>query len=103
MSVVIVGSLAYDSVQSPAGQVTDALGGSATYGGLSCQFHLNQMNGQQAGLVGVVGTDFHPADRAILVDAGLDDAGLMVAEGATSDGKAPTKAPWAKPKPSPRI
>jgi hypothetical protein len=83
MSVVIVGSLAYDSVQSPAGQVTDALGGSATYGGLSCQFHLNQMNGQQAGLVGVVGTDFHPADRAILVDAGLDDAGLMVAEGAT--------------------
>ena len=38
MSVLIVGSIAYDSVQSPAGSVDRALGGSATYGGLSCQF-----------------------------------------------------------------
>jgi hypothetical protein len=83
MGVVLVGSLAYDSIRSPAGEVKDALGGSATYGGLSCQFHLKRINGQRAGLVGVVGTDFHPEDRAVLVNAGLDDSGLVVTDGAT--------------------
>jgi len=83
MSVLIVGSLAYDSVSSPAGQVVDALGGSATYGGLSCQFHLQRHEGKSAGLVGVVGSDFAEKDRAVLHDAGLDLSGLMVADGET--------------------
>lgn len=83
MSVLIVGSLAYDSVSSPAGQVVDALGGSATYGGLSCQFHLQRLDLAGAGLVGVVGSDFAAKDRSVLEHAGLDLSGLVVAEGET--------------------
>ena len=58
MSVLIVGSIAYDSVQSPAGSVDRALGGSATYGGLSCQFVQEVSEQPSPGLVGVVGEDF---------------------------------------------
>lgn len=83
MGVLIVGSLAYDSVASPAGQIEDALGGSATYGGLSCQFHLRRLKQADAALVGVVGEDFAAQDRNVLASAGLDLTGLEVAAGET--------------------
>jgi sugar/nucleoside kinase (ribokinase family) len=83
MGVLIVGSLAYDSVASPAGSIDNALGGSATYGGLSCQFHLRRMNQKNAALVGVVGADFAAQDREVLASAGLDLTGLEVAPGET--------------------
>ena len=35
MDVLIVGSIAYDSLESPAGKSENELGGSATYGGFS--------------------------------------------------------------------
>ncbi len=83
MSVLIVGSIAYDSVASPEGSVERALGGSATYGGLSCRFLQQHMTGRETGLVGVVGNDFADEDRQILADAGLDLKGLETAEGET--------------------
>ena len=83
MSVLIVGSIAYDSVESPAGSVTNALGGSATYSGLSCQFIQRLHDGPNASLVGVVGSDFTTADREILSQSGLELSGLEVAEGET--------------------
>ena len=83
MSVLIVGSIAYDSVASPEGSVERALGGSATYGGLSCRFLQQHMTGRETGLVGVVGNDFADEDRKILADAGLDLEGLETAEGET--------------------
>ncbi|MGB1765957.1 MAG: sugar kinase, partial [Poseidonia sp.] len=63
MGVLIVGSIAYDSVASPEGSVERALGGSATYGGLSCRFLQRHMTGRKTGLVGVVGEDFADEDR----------------------------------------
>ena len=83
VSVLIVGSIAYDSVASPEGSVERALGGSATYGGLSCRFLQQHMTGRETGLVGVVGNDFADEDRKILADAGLDLEGLETAEGET--------------------
>jgi sugar/nucleoside kinase (ribokinase family) len=83
MSVLIVGSIAYDSVASPAGSVERALGGSATYGGLSCRFLQRHLTGRETGLVGVVGEDFAVEDRQILVEAGLDLGGLETSEGET--------------------
>ena len=83
MSVLIVGSLAYDSVASPEGEIERALGGSATYGGLSCQFHLKRKGLADAGIVGVVGEDFSNDDRAVLERSGLDLSGLEVAPGET--------------------
>ena len=83
MSVLIVGSIAYDSVQSPAGSVERALGGSATYGGLSCQFVQAKNTQPTTGLVGVVGEDFTAEDRSILSSAGINLDGLEVSPGET--------------------
>ena len=70
MDVLIVGSIAYDSVSSPAGAVTHALGGSATYGGLASSFHTNRLGLGTVGLVGVVGTDFTDEEINALKNAG---------------------------------
>ena len=58
MDVLMVGSIAYDSVSSPAGKVEDALGGSAVYAGIASRFHANYLNLSQIGVVGGVGNDF---------------------------------------------
>ena len=83
MDVLIVGSIAYDSVVSPLGHVNDALGGSATYAGLACSFHSKRLSLGNVGLVGVVGEDFAAKDRTLLADCGLDLSGIETAEGET--------------------
>ena len=80
MDVLIVGSLAYDSIASPLGAVENALGGSATYAGLSCAFHRNRLGLDSVGLVGVVGSDFRQKDREILENAHLDTKGIETVE-----------------------
>jgi sugar/nucleoside kinase (ribokinase family) len=83
MDVLIVGSVAYDSVVSPLGHVKDALGGSATYAGLACSFHAKRLSLEQIGLVGVVGEDFADTDRTLLANSGLDLQGIETAKGET--------------------
>ena len=83
MDVLIVGSIAYDSVASPIGNIQDALGGSATYAGLACSFHAKRLSLDQVGLVGVVGEDFAENDRTLLAESGLDLSGIETAEGKT--------------------
>lgn len=83
MDVLIVGSVAYDSVASPLGHVKDALGGSATYAGLACSFHSKRLSLNNVGLVGVVGEDFAEEDRLLLTNNGLDLTGIETAEGET--------------------
>jgi len=83
MDVLIVGSLAYDSVQSPAGSVDEELGGSATYAGLAAAFHRRRLDLNSVGIVGVVGDDFGDSDRQCLESAGLDLSGLETVEGQT--------------------
>jgi len=50
--VLIVGSVAYDSVRTPFGEVTEVLGGAASYASVSASFFA------PVRLVGVVGEDF---------------------------------------------
>ncbi len=83
MDVLMVGSIAYDSVSSPAGKVEDALGGSAVYAGIASRFHANYLNLSKIGLVGVVGKDFLESDIEILENQGLDLSGLEIADGKT--------------------
>jgi hypothetical protein len=52
LSLVIVGSIGLDSISTPAGEIKNALGGSAIYGALAGSFFTD------AYIVGVVGTDF---------------------------------------------
>ena len=77
MSLLVVGSIAFDSVATPAGSVVDALGGSATYFSYAAGFFTDVR------LVGVVGDDF-PSDRLdILADHGIDTSGVSVVAGKT--------------------
>jgi sugar/nucleoside kinase (ribokinase family) len=75
--LLIVGSVAYDTIQSPAGTATEVLGGSAIYGAAAASLFA------PVHLVGVVGTDFALDDLAFLRRRGVDMTGLEVAEGKT--------------------
>jgi sugar/nucleoside kinase (ribokinase family) len=77
MSLVIVGSIGLDTIETPVGKVTDALGGSAVYGAIAASYFT------KAFTVGVVGSDF-PAEHIELLkkhDIGID--GLEIREGST--------------------
>jgi sugar/nucleoside kinase (ribokinase family) len=74
-SVLVVGSVALDSVETPFGRADDALGGSATYFAASASHHTRVQ------VVGVVGSDY-PVDKLqALAARGVDFAGLEHAEG----------------------
>jgi sugar/nucleoside kinase (ribokinase family) len=77
MSLLVVGSIAFDSIQTPARTVDDVLGGSATFFSYAASFFT------QPRLVGVVGEDFPDAHRKLLADRGVDLAGLTVQPGKT--------------------
>jgi sugar/nucleoside kinase (ribokinase family) len=77
MSLVVVGSIAFDSVETPTGRADDVLGGSATYFSYAASFF------GPVRLVGVVGTDFPPAHRELLESRNIDTAGLETVEGKT--------------------
>ncbi|MFA6562840.1 MAG: PfkB family carbohydrate kinase [Verrucomicrobiia bacterium] len=77
MSVVIVGSIALDTVQTPVETHADMLGGSASYASVAASFFA------PVKLVGVVGTDFPKKFTNLLRKRGIDLAGLQVAEGKT--------------------
>ena len=78
MSVLVVGSVALDSVETPFGKAEHVLGGSGTFFSASAS-HLAPVQ-----LVGVIGTDFPVDDlRRRLSDRPIDLAGLECAEGAS--------------------
>ncbi len=77
MSLLIVGSIAIDSIQTPWGKVQQVLGGSATYAALAARLWT------PVHLVGVVGSDFPPSYRRLLHRHGMDGQGLTQVEGRT--------------------
>lgn len=77
MSLVVVGSVAYDAVRTPHGRRERMLGGACTYAALAASYFT------QVGVVGVVGEDFDPADRRFLAERGIDLAGLEQKPGKT--------------------
>jgi sugar/nucleoside kinase (ribokinase family) len=77
MSLVVVGSVAYDGVETPHGRVERMLGGACTYISLAASYF------SEVKIVAVVGDDFHPDDAAFLAGRGIDLAGLERAPGKT--------------------
>jgi sugar/nucleoside kinase (ribokinase family) len=75
MSVLVVGSVALDSVETPFGKAEDVLGGSATFFSASAS-HLTKVS-----VVGVVGSDFPVENLEPLRKRGVDFSGLEHAEG----------------------
>ena len=70
MSLLVVGSVAYDALESPYGKVDRTLGGAATYFAVAAAFFT------QVKLVAIVGDDFHPKDEAIFRKRSIDIEGL---------------------------
>src|ERR1700722_20315490 len=70
MSMVIVGSVAYDGVETPHGKVDRMLGGACTYIALAASYFTKPK------IVAVVGDDFDQKDIDLLVSRGIDLAGL---------------------------
>ena len=83
MDVLIVGSLAYDSLETPLGSREDELGGSASYGGFSAAFHNRRTSGNGVALVGVIGEDFKEEDLELYIKSGLDISGIESSSGET--------------------
>ena len=83
MDVLIVGSLAYDSLETPMGSREDELGGSASYGGFSAAFHNRKNGGNGVALVGVVGQDFKSEHLEWYQKSGLEITGIEEKEGET--------------------
>ncbi len=77
MSLLVVGSMAFDSIKSPFGEVERVIGGSATYFSLAASY-LSPVR-----LVSVVGRDFPKKTLEMLSGRGIDLAGLKVADGDT--------------------
>ena len=73
--IVVVGSLALDTVKTPLGEATEVLGGSAAYFALAARLFA------PVAVVAVVGRDFPRAHLDLLARAGIDLASLDVAAG----------------------
>ena len=79
MSLVIIGSVAFDAIETPFGKTDKIVGGAATYASLAASYFYNKVK-----IVGVVGEDFHQEDIQNFNDHGIDTEGLQIKKGEKS-------------------
>lgn len=79
MSLLTVGTVAFDDIQTPFGHAEMAIGGAATYISLAASYLTNDIR-----LVSVIGDDFPEETLQQLRDRGIDQAGLQVKAGEKS-------------------
>jgi sugar/nucleoside kinase (ribokinase family) len=79
MSLIIIGSVAFDAIETPFGKTDKIVGGAATYAGLAASYFYKDVK-----IVGVVGDDFHQEDIETLKNHGIDTQGLQIKEGEKS-------------------
>ncbi len=77
MSILVVGSVAFDTIASPAGRVENILGGAATYFSLAASYFTGVR------LVAVVGDDFTAEHEAVLTRRKIDTRGIERSPGKT--------------------
>lgn len=77
MSLVVVGSVAFDSVKTPFGEVDEVLGGSATYFSTAASYFTD------VSIVAVVGTDFPDKHLTFLKSRKINIEGIERSEGKT--------------------
>ncbi len=75
MSIVVVGTVAFDTIETPWGRADRVIGGSGTF------FSLSAIRFTPVKLVAVVGADFLAEHRMILEERGVDLEGLVVEAG----------------------
>jgi sugar/nucleoside kinase (ribokinase family) len=76
-ALLVVGSIAFDTIETPAGGVEKAVGGSAVYASIAASYFIRPM------VVGVVGEDFGDEHFGMLDDRDIDTRGIERAPGET--------------------
>lgn len=79
MSLLVIGSVAFDALETPFGKTDKIIGGAATYISLSASYSLKPVK-----LVAVVGDDFPQSDILLLEEHGVNTEGLQVKPGEKS-------------------
>ncbi len=75
MAITVVGSVAYDSIETPAGRRDRCLGGAATYFSLAASFFTDVR------VIAVVGEDFGRRQEAVFLNRNIDIQGIERAPG----------------------
>ncbi len=75
MSILVVGSVAFDSIETPHGSVDHCLGGAATHFALAASYFTDVR------VIAVVGKDFTAEHEAVLTNRGIDTRGIERADG----------------------
>ena len=75
MAILVVGSVAFDSIETPHGKVDHCLGGAATHFALAASYFTDVR------VIAVVGEDFLPKHEAVFTARGIDTAGIERAPG----------------------
>jgi sugar/nucleoside kinase (ribokinase family) len=70
MAILVVGSVAFDAIETPSGRRDRCLGGAATY------FSLAASNFTSVRVIGVVGEDFGPEEESVLTRRQIDTRGI---------------------------
>jgi sugar/nucleoside kinase (ribokinase family) len=79
MSLLIVGTVAFDTIETPFGKVDRVIGGSGQYASYAASYFVNDIN-----LVSIVGDDFPKAEIADLNKRGVKTDGIKVVKGGKS-------------------
>jgi sugar/nucleoside kinase (ribokinase family) len=79
MSLIIIGTVAFDAIETPFGKTDKIVGGAATYASLAASYFYNKVK-----IVGVVGDDFEKKDIDTFTEHGIDTEGLQIKEGEKS-------------------
>ncbi len=79
MSLLVVGTVAFDAIETPFGKTDKIIGGAATYIGLSASYFTDQIK-----MVSVVGDDFPDSMIKTFNENNIDTEGLQVRKGEKS-------------------
>jgi sugar/nucleoside kinase (ribokinase family) len=79
MSLIVVGTVAFDAIETPFGKTDKIVGGAATYAGLAASYFYNDTK-----VISVVGEDFPEANLKQFAEFGIDTEGLQIKEGGKS-------------------
>ncbi|SMC82048.1 PfkB family carbohydrate kinase [Pedobacter nyackensis] len=79
MSLIIIGTVAFDAIETPFGKTDKIVGGAATYASLAASYFYDKVK-----IVGVVGDDFQKSDIDTFNEHGIDTEGLQIKDGEKS-------------------
>jgi|SRR5687768_7594055 len=79
MSLLVIGTVAFDDIETPFGRAEKIVGGAATYIAWAASYFTDDIR-----MVSIIGDDFPKSELAALQERGVDTSGIKVVEGGKS-------------------